>query len=253
MSARSSTSGTWSDQPGLDGRGVDRERGDLRGERRRDVEVVELRALPGADVAAGAARAAGAVGGRRRRLGDEGLRPPRARAPGPRRAAPPPGRRTARPCEVWRHVEVAAEDDPRPVGGVEERQEVRDDPVHRGERGAVEHAVDRDERDRLDAGHRQAGDGDRARVRLVQQVAALRPRVADRADRLDRRPPGRARRPPSPSCGARRSRRTRRGPAACPAAVPPPGRVRPARRSPRRGAPRRRAGCRSAGAAGASG
>ena len=155
------------------------------------------------------------------------------------------GQQRVGPREVRRvlaalgHVEVPAEDHPRPVGRVEQRQQVGDDPVHRAERGPLEHAVHRDDGDRLDPGHGHPRDGGRARVRGVEQVPALGPRVADRADGLD---------------GDRLVKGDHRGPpVAVPSQLPvhgplagtfrraarPPGRARPARRSPRRGGPRR--------------
>ena len=169
---------------GLDGRGIDRERRHLRGERRRHVEVVELRALPGADVAARPALAAGAVGGRRGRLGDDGLDLHEAERlhRGEERVGPGEVPLVLRGLG---DVEVAAEDDPGPVGRVEQRQQVRDDPVDRHQRRAIQHAIDADEGDRLESGDRHASDRDRPRVRLVEQVATLAPGHAHRADRLD--------------------------------------------------------------------
>ena len=128
-----------------------------------------------------------------------------------------PGEVPARPCVALRHVEVAAEDDPGAVGRVEQRQ--------RGPRrpGASTRAPSRRARRRRDTsvigwmpGHGQPRDGDRARVRRGRAGSAAATTGCAPSGSARSRSPGRARRPPSPSCGARRSRRRRPGRAAGP-------------------------------------
>ena len=126
--------------------------------------------------------------GRARRRGGRAPRRPRSRCA--RTRPPPHGQSAARaggsattafastrpsasdgveqrlgPREVSRSVElcVTLKSPPRitraPSGESNSGQEVRHDAVHRDQRGAVEHAVDADERDRLDARDRHARDG----------------------------------------------------------------------------------------------
>jgi hypothetical protein len=148
---------------GVDGRDVHGECGDLGGERGRDVEVVELRALPGADVTTGAALAAAAVGRRRGRFGDDGLDLHQAESLHRREQCLGP---SEVPLILRRlcHVEVAAEDHPGAVGRVEQRKQVSDDPVDRHERRTIQYAIDADEGDRLEIRERHASDRDRSRV-----------------------------------------------------------------------------------------